>query len=135
MKELTMLATLENIVPVTDFINAELEKLDCPLKAQMQIDVAVDELFGNIARYAYNPDTGPATVRVEVDPDPMSVLITFIDHGKPYDPLSNKAPDITAPVEDRPIGGLGIFLVRKTMDDVSYEYRNGQNILRIKKKM
>ena len=135
VKELTMLATLENIVPVTDFINAELEKLDCPLKAQMQIDVAVDELFGNIARYAYNPDTGPATVRVEVDPDPMSVLITFIDHGKPYDPLSNKAPDITAPVEDRPIGGLGIFLVRKTMDDVSYEYRNGQNILRIKKKM
>ena len=74
---LTMLATLENIVPVTDFINAELEKLDCPLKAQMQIDVAVDELFGNIARYAYDPDTGPATVRVEVEPDPMTVYITF----------------------------------------------------------
>ena len=135
VKELTVLATLENIVPVTDFINEELEKLNCPIKAQMQIDVAVDELFGNIARYAYDPDTGPATVRVEVDPDQMIVSITFIDHGKPYDPLSTKAPDITAPVEERPIGGLGIFLVRKTMDDVAYEYRNGKNILRIKKKM
>ena len=135
VKELTVSATLENIVPVTDFINAELEKVDCPIKAQMQIDVAVDELFGNIARYAYDPDTGPATVRVEVDPNEMSVYITFIDHGKPYDPLSAKAPDVTASADDRPIGGLGIFLVRKTMDDVSYEYRNGQNILRIRKKM
>ena len=135
VKELTMLATLENIVAVTDFINAELEKLDCPLKVQMQIDVAVDELFGNIARYAYDPDTGPATVRVEVEPDPMTVYITFIDHGKPYDPLSTRMPDVSASVEDRPIGGLGIFLVRKTMDDITYEYKNGQNILRIKKKM
>ena len=135
MKKMTIEATLEQIKPVTDFINAQLKELGCSRRIRIQVDVAVDEIFGNIARYAYNPDTGPATVRVEVDPDPMSVLITFIDHGKPYDPLSNKAPDITAPVEDRPIGGLGIFLVRKTMDDVSYEYRNGQNILRIKKKM
>ena len=135
MAELTIRANLNNLNDVMAFVDAELEKLDCPMKAQMQIDVAVDELFGNIARYAYDPDTGPATVRVEVDPDQMIVSITFIDHGKPYDPLSTKAPDITAPVEERPIGGLGIFLVRKTMDDVAYEYRNGKNILRIKKKM
>ena len=135
VKELTVEATLENIGPVTDFINAELETLDCPMKVRMQIDVAVDELFSNIARYAYFPETGPATVRVEVEPDPMTVYITFIDQGMPYDPLSAKSPDVKSSAEDRPIGGLGIFLVRKTMDDISYEYHNGQNILRIKKKM
>ena len=133
MKELTIEATVENIAAVTDFVNAELESLGCPMKAQLQIDVAIDELFGNIAHYAYNPETGPATVRVEVEEDPMSVVVTFIDHGKPYDPLSRDDPDVTLSAEEREIGGLGVFLVKKTMDDVSYEYRNGQNILRIKK--
>ena len=133
MKELTIEATVENIAAVTDFVNAELESLGCPMKAQLQIDVAIDELFGNIAHYAYNPETGPATVRVEVEEDPMSVVVTFIDHGKPYDPLSRDDPDVTLSAEEREIGGLGVFLVKKTMDDVSYEYRNGQNILKIKK--
>ena len=65
----------------------------------------------------------------------MAVIITFIDHGKPYDPLAAADPDVTLAPEDRPMGGLGVFLVKKTMDDVSYEYVNGQNILRIKKKV
>ena len=133
MKELNLTATIENIPVATDFVNEELEALDCPMKTQMQIDVAIDELFSNIARYAYNPDTGPATVRVEVEEDPLCVIITFIDNGKQYDPLSTETPDITLPAEERDIGGLGVFLVRKTMDDVTYEYKNGQNILRIKK--
>ena len=133
VKELTMEATVENIPKVTAFVDAELEALDCPVKAQMQIDVAIDELFSNIAYYAYHPDTGPATVRVEVEEDPMAVVITFIDHGTPYDPLTAETPDVTLPAEERPTGGLGIFLVRKTMDDVSYEYKDGRNILKIKK--
>lgn len=83
MKELTIKATIENIEKVTCFVNEELEKLDCPMKAQMQIDIAIDELFGNIAHYAYNPETGDATVRVEVINDPLSVVITFIDGGIP----------------------------------------------------
>jgi len=135
VKELTIEATIENIETVTEFVNGELEALDCPLKAQMQIDVAIDELFGNIAHYAYSPETGPATVRVEVEEEPMAVIITFLDHGKPYDPLSAMEPDITLSAEERQVGGLGIFLVRKTMDDVSYEYRDGQNILRIRKNL
>ena len=105
------------------------------MKAEIQINVAIDELFSNIAQYAYNPKTGPATVRVEVEEDPLAVLITFIDNGKPYDPLSTAEPDVTLATEDRKEGGLGIFLVRKTMDDVSYEYKDGQNILRIRKNM
>ena len=133
MKELTIDATVDNIEKVTEFVNAQLEEYDCPMKAQMQIDVAIDELFGNIAHYAYDPDVGPATVSVEVEENPLSVIITFIDNGKPYDPLAKSDPDVTLSADEREIGGLGIFLVKKTMDDVSYEYKNGQNILRIKK--
>ena len=132
-KEITVEATVENIPVVTDFVNTELEALDCPLKAQMQIDIAIDELFGNIVHYAYDQRTGPATVRVEVDREPLSVVITFIDNGKPYDPLAASDPDISLPADRREVGGLGVFLVKKTMDDVTYEYKDGKNILKIKK--
>ena len=135
MKELTLAATLENIEAVTDFVNEQLEALDCPMKAQMQIDIAIDELFGNIAHYAYNPDVGKATVRVEVTEDPLAVVITFIDNGVPYDPLAKADPDITLSAEEREIGGLGIYMVKKSMDEITYEYKDGQNILKIKKKI
>ena len=135
MKEMTVEATVENIAAVTDFVDGELEKLDCSMKAEIQINVAIDELFGNIAHYAYDSETGPATVRVEVEEDPVAVIITFIDNGKPYDPLSTAEPDVTLSAEERAVGGLGVFLVKKTMDDISYEYKDGQNILRIRKNM
>ena len=133
MKEMTIPATVGNIEKVTAFVDEQLEQIDCPPKAQMQIDIAIDELFGNIAQYAYNPDIGPATVRVEVTQSPISVVITFIDHGIPYDPLKTAEPDITLSAEERTIGGLGIFMVKKTIDEITYEYKNGQNILRIRK--
>lgn len=135
MKELTIAATVENIGAVTDFVNEQLEALDCPMKAQMQIDIAIDELFGNIAHYAYNPDVGEATVRVEVIDEPLSVVITFIDGGVPYDPLAAADPDITLSAEERAIGGLGIFMVRKSMDEITYRYENGSNILSIRKNL
>ena len=133
LKEITVDATKENIPAVTDFVNEKLKVLNCPLKAQMQIDIAIDELFGNISNYAYSPDVGPATVRVEVEEDPVAVIITFIDGGRQFDPLSEKAPDVTLPAQERRIGGLGLFLVRKTMDEITYEYRDGKNILKVKK--
>lgn len=133
MKELTVAATIENIETVTDFVDAQLEELDCPMKAEMQINVAIDELFSNIAHYAYHPETGEATVAVEVIKNPLAVEITFIDNGKPYDPLQNADPDVTLSAEERDIGGLGIFIVKKSMDDIAYEYKDGKNILRIKK--
>ena len=135
MKELTVVATVENIETVTDFANEQLEALDCPMKAQMQIDIAIDELFGNIAHYAYNPEVGSATVRVEVIEEPLAVVITFIDNGVPYDPLAKEDPDTTLSAEERKIGGLGIYMVKKSMDDVTYEYKDGQNILAIKKNL
>ena len=135
MKELNIAATVENIEVVTDFVNEQLEALECPMKAQMQIDIAIDELFGNIAHYAYNPEVGSATVRVEVIDDPLSVAITFIDGGVPYDPLAAADPDTTLSAEDRAIGGLGIFMVKKSMDEITYRYENGSNILSIRKNL
>lgn len=135
MKELLIDATVENIETVTAFVNEQLAALDCPMKSQTQIDIAIDELFGNIAHYAYNPEVGPVTVRVEVTGDPITVIITFIDHGIPYDPLKKEDPNITLSAEEREIGGLGIYIVKKSMDDITYEYKDGQNILKIKKKI
>lgn len=134
MKELTISATLENIEAVTAFVNEQLQAVNCPMKAQAQIDIAIDELFGNIAHYAYNPEIGSATVRVEVTEEP-TVIITFIDNGVPYNPLQKTDPDTTLSAEEREIGGLGIFMVKKSMDHISYEYKNGQNILHIKKNL
>ena len=135
MKELDIEALVDNLDKVMEFVDAELEDVNCPMKIQMQIDLAVEEIFVNIANYAYAPETGPATVRVEVDPDGSAVRITFIDHGVPYDPLAKSDPDITQAADERQIGGLGIFLVKKTMDDIRYEYVNGSNILTLKKNL
>ena len=133
MKELTLAAIVENIETVTEFVDAQLELMNCPIKAQMQIDIAIDELFGNIAHYAYNTEVGSATVRVEVSEAPLAVIITFIDNGVPYDPLGKDDPDITLSAEEREIGGLGIYMVKQSMDEITYEYKDGQNILKIKK--
>ncbi len=135
MKELTVDATVENITQVTAFVDEQLEELGCPVKAQMQIDIAIDELFGNIAHYAYHPKVGAATVRVEVVNEPLSVVVSFIDHGVPYDPLAREDPNVGLALEEREIGGLGIYMVKKSMDEITYEYREGQNILRIRKEI
>lgn len=135
MKELTVEAKVENIDAVTDFVNAALEDYSCSMKAQTQIDVAIDELFGNIARYAYNPEVGKATVQVEMEENTPVVTVTFRDQGMPYNPLNAQDPDVTLSAEEREIGGLGIYLVKKSMDEVLYEYQDGQNILRVRKKI
>ena len=135
LSELDIEAEKENLQIVLDFVDEQLSRVGCPVKAQMQIAVAVEEIFINIANYAYAPDKGRARVRVEVSDEPIVVTITFIDQGMPYDPLAKEDPDITLPVEEREIGGLGIFLVKKTMDDVEYQYKDGQNILRLKKNL
>lgn len=133
MKELTVEAIVEQIETVTEFVNAELEKLDCPMKARIQLDIAIDEIVSNIAYYAYGEKTGTVTVRIEALPEENGVQLMFLDSGFPYDPLTRQDPDISAEIEERKEGGLGIFLVRKTMDDMKYEYKDGQNCLTIRK--
>ncbi|RHV49371.1 ATP-binding protein [Lachnospiraceae bacterium OM04-12BH] len=133
MKELTVEAIVEQIETVTEFVNAELEKLDCPMKARIQLDIAIDEIVSNIAYYAYGEKTGTVTVRIEALQEENGVQLMFLDSGVPYDPLTRQDPDISAEIEEREEGGLGIFLVRKTMDDMKYEYKDGQNCLTIRK--
>ncbi|MCR4963514.1 MAG: anti-sigma factor antagonist [Firmicutes bacterium] len=133
--ELELEAVAENLPEVQAFVDEHLEASGCPAKAQMQIGVAVEEIFINIANYAYKPDKGKATVRVEVSENPVVVSITFVDHGVPYDPLAKEDPDVTTAAADREIGGLGIFMTKNLMDDVSYAYRDGQNILTLKKSL
>ena len=116
-------------------MNEQLAELGCSERTRIQVDVAIDEIFGNIAQYAYDPETGPATVRVDVGGDPVCVIITFLDHGVPFDPLKSKAPDTSLPAKERQLGGLGLHMVKKTMDAVNYEYIDGQNILTIRKKI
>lgn len=135
MKELTINAVLENAEQAADFVSEHLEKTGCPEKARIQIAVAIDEIFSNIARFAYYPSEGPVTLRIETMKDPAAVLLTFIDHGKPYNPLIKEDPDINMSVEERQLGGLGIFLVKKTMDEITYEYKNEENILVIRKNL
>jgi len=135
MKELDIEAVVDNLPDVLAFVDEQLENTDCSMKIQMQIDMAVEEIFVNIAQYAYDPETGPATLRVEVKPDGSAVIITFIDHGVPYDPLAKTDPDITLSAEEREVGGLGIFLVKQSMDDIKYEYIGGRNILTIIKEL
>jgi len=134
MKQMTITATIDNLDQVLDFINAALEEMLCPPRTQIQIDIAVEEIFVNIANYAYQDHEGEASIIFEVQKEePVSVLITFIDSGIPYDPLKKADPDITLSAEEREIGGLGIYMVKKSMDNVSYQYRNGQNVLTIEK--
>ncbi len=133
--ELDIEADVVNLPHVLEFVEKRLTAADCPLKARMQITVAVEEIFVNIAHYAYAPNKGRARVRVEISDEPIVVTVTFIDKGVPYDPLKKQDPDVTLPAAQRAIGGLGIFLVKKSMDDVTYEYRDGQNILSLKKNL
>lgn len=133
MKDLEILALTENLPQVLAFIDAQLEEHNCPMKILSQIDLAVEEIFVNIASYAYNPNVGPATIRTEVNDNPLSVVISFVDKGVKYDPLAKPDPNTKLSADERPIGGLGIFLTKKLMDDISYEYKDGQNILTIKK--
>ena len=135
MKEWTFEAKIDRIPWLTEQVDALLEGLDCTIKAQMQIDVAIDELLANIASYAYETGEGQVTVRFDFQPDNRTVALTFIDSGIPYDPLAKADPDVSLSAEERQIGGLGIFMVKKTMDDMAYRYENGQNVLKIRKRI
>ncbi len=128
-------ARVDRLDEVLAFVDGVLEQLDCPLKAQMQLDVAVEELFVNIASYAYAPGTGPAALRVDVEEEGRVVAVTFVDQGVPYDPLAKPDPDITLSAEERQPGGLGIFMVKRSMDDMAYRREDDSNVLTIRKRL
>lgn len=133
MKTLTVPAERGQLDTVQSFVDEALAQLPCTLEAQLQLQIAVEELFVNIASYAYAPASGEAVIGCKVEQEPPSITIQFRDWGKPFDPLAKEDADITLSAEDRGIGGLGIYMVKNTMDDVGYRYEDGQNILTIRK--
>ena len=135
MKELTIEAKTENLDQVISFVTGLMEEYECPMKAMMQVELAVEEIFVNIAQYAYGQGTGTAEICFELIEDPRRIRITFMDSGVYYDPLAKEDPDITLSANEREVGGLGIFMIKKSMDDVLYTYRDGKNILTIIKNL
>lgn len=132
---LTLESRIENIEPLTEFVNGCLVTMGCSMRAQTQIDIALDELFSNICRYAYGDKVGYATVRVEELPDQNAVRIILEDGGAPFDPLGHEDPDVSLGIHEREIGGLGIFMVKKIMNHLRYEYKDGKNILTVIKSL
>ena len=133
MAELVIDALVENLDAVHDFVHNSIADLGCSKKFIFQLDLVVEEIFVNIAEYAYTPNVGLAKILSEVDGDSKKVSLTFIDSGVEYDPLKKSDPDIDLELEERQIGGLGIFLTKNLVDDISYRYVDGQNILQIMK--
>ena len=128
---MTLLAKTEYLDQVLQFVDGLLEENGCTMRAQLELDIAVEELFVNIASYAYRPKEGPVTIQVSFEGNIVSIV--FIDGGKPYNPWEKEDPDISLSAEEREIGGLGIYLVKNTMNQVDYRYENEQNILTIQK--
>ena len=133
MKELNIDALVENLDQVIGFVDEVLEETECSPRTKMQIDVAVEEVFVNIAHYAYTNGIGKVLVSAGILKDQSSVRIIFTDSGIPYDPTKKEDPDVTLSAEEREIGGLGIYMTRKLMDDIAYERKNGRNILTLRK--
>lgn len=133
--ELTVKADVNNLDKVQGFIDERLETAECSMKAQTQIDVAVEEIYVNICHYAYKDKDGKGDADIKMKINDGVAEIVFEDSGIKYDPLSNVEPDITLSAEEREIGGLGIFITKKTMDEVLYEYKDGRNVLTLRKKI
>ncbi len=127
--EITILSEISNMSQVTEFINEKLEILQLERKLVLKLDMVVDEILNNILCYGYPDEPGDVTVRVAISSENTKVTMTFIDKGVPYDPLSHEEPVIIHDKDKKKPGGLGLFMVKKTMDEMEYEYKDGCNIL------
>ena len=130
LKELTVIPSLESFGAVASFVEDTLAECQLPVKLVTRMNIAVDELFSNIAKYS-----GARSATVACGVENGSAVLRFTDDGKPYDPTQQADPDVTLPAEEREIGGLGMFMVKKSMDEIVYEYRGGHNILTVKKRL
>ena len=128
-------ARVEALSDVLGFVDQTLESHECPMKIQTAVCVAIEEVFVNVAHYAYGDGEGDMTLGIGFDKESREITFRMTDKGTPFDPLKKPDPDITLSAEEREIGGLGIFITKKTMDTVSYAYENGENILTMVKKI
>ena len=131
----TFPAKIEVLSDVLGFVDETLESYECPMKIQTAVCVAIEEVFVNVAHYAYGDGEGDMTLGIGFDTATREITFRMSDKGVPFDPLKKPDPDITLSAEDREIGGLGIFITKKTMNTVTYAYENGENILTMVKKI
>jgi anti-sigma regulatory factor (Ser/Thr protein kinase) len=131
----TFSAKIEALSDVLSFVDLALESYDCPMNLQMAICVAIEEVFVNVAHYAYGDGDGDVKLGIGFDEESRTVTFRMSDTGVPFDPLQKPDSDITLSAEEREIGGLGIFIAKKTMDAIEYEYKDGENILTMIKKI
>ena len=129
MTEKVFPANTEALADVLGFVEETLEQFECPMKTQMAVCVAIEEVFVNVAHYAYPDGEGDVVFGIGYDEDSKKVTFRMSDKGVPFNPLEKPDPDITLSAEERGIGGLGIFITKKTMESVSYDYENNENIL------
>ena len=134
-EELVIEAIVDNLNAVNLFVHKSIEQFEVSKRTLMQLDLVVEEIFVNIASYAYSPNTGLVKILLKTDIEPLSISLTFIDSGVPYNPLEKSDPDVNLSVDDRQIGGLGIFLTKNFVDDISYQFVDGQNVLHLTKDM
>jgi anti-sigma regulatory factor (Ser/Thr protein kinase) len=144
MKNIIISADKEELNAVLDFINKNLDFLNPSPKFRMELELSVEEAFSNIANYAYsiknsnNQRNNPediVTVNYHVEKNPLKVVVEFLDYGTPFNPLKTQDPDTSLSSEDRSIGGLGIFLIKKNVDNIEYKYENNKNILILEKNL
>ena len=135
MTNKTFPANTDVLSDVLGFVEEKLEAYECPMKAQVALTVAIEEVFVNVAHYAYPESEGDVTLGIGFDEGSREITFRMTDKGVPFDPLEKPDPDITLTAEEREIGGLGIFITKKTMDSLSYSYENGENILTMIKKI
>ena len=131
----TFPAKVDALSDVLGFVDQTLEGYECPMKIQMAVCVAIEEVFVNVAHYAYGEGEGDMTLGIGFDEESRQITFRMTDKGTPFDPLQKPDPDITLSAEDREIGGLGIFITKKTMDTVTYAYEGGENVLTMVKKI
>ena len=132
MTEKIFPADINELASVTVFLEEELDKAEASPKLMVTFAVALEELFVNVAHYAYPDSKG--TVKIGIDTSGDSIVVQLTDSGIPFDPVAMPDPDITESAEERKIGGLGIYMVKKSMDSMTYEYKDNQNILTISKR-
>jgi anti-sigma regulatory factor (Ser/Thr protein kinase) len=135
-REITVTAADSSLETAQDFVNGCVEHLNPSDQVRMNVAVAVEEIFVNIAHYAYPPgEPGDVTIRCEADAGVGRLTVVFMDEGAPYNPLERPDPDVNLPLEERPIGGLGIFMTKRLMDGVEYRHEAGKNVLTIVKNL
>ena len=135
MTNRTFTAKTDALTDVLGYVELMLEKYECPMKLQTAICVAIEEVFVNVARYAYKDGEGDVNLGIGFNKETREITFILRDKGIPFDPLKKPDPDITLSADDREVGGLGIFITKKTMDSVEYAYENGENILTMIKRI